>query len=911
VKWINTVGEKVLLAKKQAIEEGAVAVARGEIPMDAVTKYRREIKQVIKALPADISKNKEQMVATKQIERSIRSKIQSSSAVTLPKKQKLFTDEEARRAIVTSLSGCKNFEENFQENGVPRKTLFRYVTSFQKNLPPHLANLSKEKFSKYCEDDNNFLWLVEAVREFVTPSCGRKRTLDTATRDTMALTMEYADCAGMGYNNYASKAYVLQHCATVCEKLVQANGGEETAESLRLKNLKASPKFMSTNFRGELSSLPGANGKIDKVSSLSQKRAAAASPDLGDDMLQKFIDDRWLDVDPDDIYNLDEWGVDPNGKHMKTYNLYRKRKVRRYRVQTGEHAPFWVSIVIAVTASGVLLPPLVIHKGSSKDISLYYAMNLHPSIGVTKTKSGYASRVTFRGIVDILRRRAISVDRKDSNESSDDEEEDVEDEEEADVPKQHSIVYMDAHDSHFDAVSHRTMLKQKFHCRFLKANDSIHDQPLDMGVNAMLTKKYNRRYSDWTFKNPGEPITVPIFNEIFSHAWSDLSNDPNLQTVIKSAFKRACLYPLVNPYRLATTTTIESAVGGRSTPSITMSMTNVEEANKMDVSGENDRTTENTRTNKEENVCLMQSISCNTKLAQAYSSSEKSKVLSEELVKSIDELYPVKVSEKVDGKEQERMVYIVRENSDAYGVVMKSYAMDAFQKSWLTPAQENAERREAERKAKKKKTKLKTKDCLNNPSTTRGLVMSKEVIEDIESQDVVRQQRAADKQLKDAANEEKKEVKGQQETELASTVDLILKKCETSQKRTAELMNRKLTLPYLKAYYKKRIKQYRPKECTMPSKKCELASVIVTTMEKILATSSSTSVAPQDAIEFSNKTRVTALPKYTARRSKMIDSEDDEEDDDDDVREEDDSEDEDDCESEEEDSDDGEEESDS
>lgn len=201
------------------------------------------------------------------------------------------------------------------------------------------------------------------------------------------------------------------------------NNDVETTESKPLGELKACETYiiiflmLRKNYFGPKSSLTDNNewnalstnnddgqqqnccGKMSKKSRISHKRAATASPLTSSIMIQKFKDhDKMLiqrglvsaqGPQADDIFNLDEIGFDPNGRVLSTFSLRQKRSERRFSLQNGEHAPFWVSVIIAACTNGDILPPVIIHKGDTSTlIPGHFGLNLHPDYRVTCTPSG-------------------------------------------------------------------------------------------------------------------------------------------------------------------------------------------------------------------------------------------------------------------------------------------------------------------------------------------------------------------------------------------------------------------------------------------------------------------------------------------------------------------------------------------
>jgi hypothetical protein len=90
---------------------------------------------------------------------------------------------------------------------------------------------------------------------------------------------------------------------------------------------------------------------------------------------------------------------------------------------------------------------------------------------------------------------------------------------------------------------------------FLKANDSINDQPQDNGPNAMLKAFYSEAYEEWQETLPNASINVGFFNEIISVAWGRyLASPKRVDTIIK-AFAKTGLYPFVCPTQQLTEST--------------------------------------------------------------------------------------------------------------------------------------------------------------------------------------------------------------------------------------------------------------------------------------------------------------------------------------------------------------------
>ena len=69
------------------------------------------------------------------------------------------------------------------------------------------------------------------------------------------------------------------------------------------------------------------------------------------------------------IFNLDETGFDLNGKFAATFHCNKDSNSRSFQIMKGEqHAPFWVTLLVAISATGQLLNPMLIFQGG-KDIT--------------------------------------------------------------------------------------------------------------------------------------------------------------------------------------------------------------------------------------------------------------------------------------------------------------------------------------------------------------------------------------------------------------------------------------------------------------------------------------------------------------------------------------------------------------
>jgi hypothetical protein len=108
-------------------------------------------------------------------------------------------------------------------------------------------------------------------------------------------------------------------------------------------------------------------------------------------------------------------------------------------------------------------------------------------------------------------------------------------------------LFLDGHDSHWGAETLQYLLQHHVHVIFLKANDSINDQPNDGGPNCSFRSHYNRRYTEWLRQHPSVPYNAAFFNSVVALAWQDFVDDPGTPKLIVKAFRQCHICPLVDP----------------------------------------------------------------------------------------------------------------------------------------------------------------------------------------------------------------------------------------------------------------------------------------------------------------------------------------------------------------------------
>ena len=224
---------------------------------------------------------------------------------------------------------------------------------------------------------------------------------------------------------------------------------------------------------------------------------------------------------PSQVWNCDEIGIDPNGKWSKVICTYKWCVTDQiWKIQTGEHAPFWCTLLLFSRADGqCFIPPTVVHQGSNftQDFQLYL-----PSDWIVHcTPSGYMDRDGwYKSIRQFIALSGARVTNK-------------------------QILFFDGHDSHWDADAMDLMSDNHVHGFFLKSGDSSNDQPNDNGFNAKAKAIYNEEKAKWDEQFVSTPFSPAHMNKVISATYARLSITSG--QVIKDSFSKTRLVPLRPP----------------------------------------------------------------------------------------------------------------------------------------------------------------------------------------------------------------------------------------------------------------------------------------------------------------------------------------------------------------------------
>lgn len=275
-----------------------------------------------------------------------------------------------------------------------------------------------------------------------------------------------------------------------------------------------------------------ASATASRVASISTKSSNLVTPFLKStnedehlfELNGKFyiVPDDLDDIQPraDQIWNADEIGFDPDGKWDRVVCTFKWcMSDKLWMTKTGEKAPFWVSMLYFVRADGMChLPPTICHK--SKNLNKSHTLYL-PNWTVHATESGYFDRDGFF--------KSMTAFVQQSNTSA----------------ANPQFLFLDGHDSHWDADALKYARDRHVHVFFLKAGDSENDQPLDNGPNALLKRCYYDALSDWEEQYPNTALSPAYFNMIVAKAFEEFKL--KCAVPIKHAFEKTHLFPLRFP----------------------------------------------------------------------------------------------------------------------------------------------------------------------------------------------------------------------------------------------------------------------------------------------------------------------------------------------------------------------------
>ena len=112
------------------------------------------------------------------------------------------------------------------------------------------------------------------------------------------------------------------------------------------------------------------------------------------------------------------------------------------------------------------------------------------------------------------------------------------------------FLFIDGHDSHWDADALEFFMKNFVYVFFLKSGDSENDQPNDNGSNCKLKSIFLQVKEEWRKKYVTVPFTVPYFNECIAKSREEFKL--NSCGCIIRYFQKTGIHPLCAPKQMVT-----------------------------------------------------------------------------------------------------------------------------------------------------------------------------------------------------------------------------------------------------------------------------------------------------------------------------------------------------------------------
>ena len=190
---------------------------------------------------------------------------------------------------------------------------------------------------------------------------------------------------------------------------------------------------------------------------------------------------------------------------------------RAWYTITGELDPFQVSILYTVCADGKVgaITPMDVHAGGTDELMQgHFACGLPSNCLVHSNASGCMDKDGFCG----------------ANASN------------------YVFLFIDKHESHFDAEAQLYLEEHHAQVILLRSNNSTEDQPLDMGPNSHIDAIHKDEGSKWRDQRPGLPARSPLSpTTTYSQlpGWDRFVNDPSTKNIVRSAFAKAKLCPVL------------------------------------------------------------------------------------------------------------------------------------------------------------------------------------------------------------------------------------------------------------------------------------------------------------------------------------------------------------------------------
>lgn len=423
-----------------------------------------------------------------------------------------YSDIELQNALQANILDGMTYSFCSERHGVPESTLKRHILALAKEFS---CSTRKELIDfRSCSLENDTS-VRKAIMCIVVPKTGPPPMLSKVETDLLLVIASKKNAAGVNQG----KRDIAQSARELCK--AKALEMEEGPEKDRLQNAVCVPKYIRKivaditpclKQKEKETCKPG----FRKNSAISAKRAEAANPMLHCVMLGKI--DVWYEdlrrkgvpIPPEgpptnQKWNGDEKGFTTNSKFPPSFSML-NNIVRNFTIVSGEKSTFWTTMFYWICGDGeVPVAPIVVHQGGSDtEMPAKFLYGLPENWSVHNTSSGYMDKSGFYICVEAL---VLHIRNRDGNND------------------QHQFVFLDGHDSHWDVSALELAEENNIHIFFLKSNDSINDQPADMGANAMLEKYYQAAMAAWRRRFVSTKFNPMFMNEVLVTAFNEFLRD--------------------------------------------------------------------------------------------------------------------------------------------------------------------------------------------------------------------------------------------------------------------------------------------------------------------------------------------------------------------------------------------------
>ena len=249
---------------------------------------------------------------------------------------------------------------------------------------------------------------------------------------------------------------------------------------------------------------------------LSKARAEAFNKDRVD-MFFNDVEKLFASIDlkdyPSLVTNCDETGLSsvPNSSN-KVFAVKGTKQVQQLTL--GERGTL-TTILIAVNATGSIMPPFIIFKGTRlPDVSQFPTDTF-----LTCSKSGYIDQHIFLDFLKHYNRHRVSIENK------------------------KAVLYFDGHRSHVTIEAIEYSIENNIELVCLPPHSSHRLQPLDTHFNKVLKQKWSEALSNYLLNSDDLILPRDKFHRIFNPVWESMAEKRGL---IVDAFAHCGLYPVKN-----------------------------------------------------------------------------------------------------------------------------------------------------------------------------------------------------------------------------------------------------------------------------------------------------------------------------------------------------------------------------